>query len=797
MGSAMIRKASSQNTILPHDGIFCLALGVCLEIWVVIQHFLLAYYVVNAVIGFVASLILLYGVVRILMRLSYGGGAVPWVILAGVAYLLFRVHDIIFTLNNNWLMRWANTSIDLDELIQNVLLVASGMSVLIGVVRALQLSYQAQRLLMERNEALDREVVEHKASEQRARVSQEMLSVLVNAIPAAVFLVDTEGVVVVHNEHFSQVFGGGARDCRGVTLRDIMPDHLYETGKDLAMRIIEHDSHAEHFLGIADGRVYDSREYPVLDDAGNVSHVAVVAYDITEQLAAEESRLLLETAVGCAAESIMITDKEGRIEYVNPAFETMTGYTREEIIGRTPALLRSGHHDAEFYQALWQTIWAGNIWRGEFLNRRKDGALFREQATISPITDAQGMITHYVAVKRDVTRERQLERQVQQAQKIEIIGALAGGVAHDFNNVLSIILGHTELVLSRLAFDAPLRQNLEIIARTASRSSKLTKRLLAFSRQHTEEAGPLQAATLVQEQINILRVYLPSNIVISEDINFDAGYINGETSEVQQVIINLCTNASHAMQPGGGRLDLSLAPVLLAEALSTATGDMTAGAYIRLSIKDTGCGMDEQTRQRIFEPFFTTKEPGVGTGLGLPMVHGSVTRVGGAIDVSSSPGLGARFDVYWPRIEYTPTEKKTSEVIPCGDGRHVLVVDDMEDFNALTELNLVNYGFKVTPFSNPREAVAFFTHNADQVDVVITDYMMPEMNGVKLAGAMRRIRPDIPIVLLTGYASGITEENAATHGFNRVVRKPAASDVLARGIMDILAHTDKAFNSAT
>ncbi len=793
----MMRKELSQRATLPWDGAFCLGLGICLEIWVVIQHFLLTHYVINAVLGFFASLILIYGVVRILMRLSYGGGAIPWVILSGVFYLLFRVHDIIYTLNINLIMRWANTAIDLDELAQNMLLVCSGMSILIGVVRALQTSYQSQRLLMERNAALDREVAEHKASEQRARVSQEMLSVLINAIPAAVFLVDRPGVVVVHNEHFARVFGGAVRDFRGVMLRDILPAHLYEAGRNIALRIIENDSHTEHFLGTDDGRIYDSREYRVLDDEGNVSHVAVVAYDITERLAAEESRLLLETAVGHAAESIMITDKEGRIEYVNSAFEAMTGYKREEIIGRTPSLLRSGHHDAEFYQALWQTIEAGNIWRGEFLNRRKDGELFREQATISPITDAQGMITHYVAVKRDITRERQLERQVQQAQKIEIIGTLAGGVAHDFNNVLSIILGHTELVLARLAFDAPLRRNLEIIARTASRSSKLTKRLLAFSRQHTEEAGPLQAASLVQEQINVLRVYLPANIVISEDINFDAGYINGEISEVQQVIVNLCTNASHAMQPGGGRLDISLAPVLLGRVLSTTTGELAAGAYIRLSIQDTGCGMDEETRHRIFEPFFTTKEPGVGTGLGLPMVHGSVTRFGGAVDVSSSPGLGTHFDVYWPRIEYTPVEEKSAEAIPCGDGRHVLIVDDMEDFNALTELNLVNYGFKVTPFANPREAVAFFTHNAALVDVVITDYMMPEMNGVELAGAMRRIRPDMPIVLLTGYASGITKENADTHGFNLVVRKPAASDALACGLLALLTHKEEVTDSAT
>lgn len=764
----------------------CFGAGIILEIVVVIQHFFIPYYIFNAFVGLGASTLLVYGALRILTHLSAWQSSYIWVLLACVSFLSFRVVDVIVTLDRHYFAQLLGVPFDLDEMMRNLLLVFSGMLVLAAVLRAMYVAHTTQELLIQRNEALDREAREHKDSELQARISQETLTVLINALPAVVFLLDRDGRIVVHNRHFAKLYGDSEMDFSGIALRDVMPASVYEEGIQHGLYTCNCTSGSRGFINRFRGRIFDVKEYPVQDEKGNVSGSAVFAQDITERLAAEESRQLLETAVTCAAESIMVTDKQGHIEYVNPAFEHTTGYGRAEVVGHTPSILRSGHHDADFYRMLWARISNGAVWRGEFLNRRKDGVLLREHVTISPITDSQGAVTHYVAVKRDITRERELERQVQQTQKIDIIGTLAGGIAHDFNNVLAIILGHSELMCGLLDADHSLRKHLEAIMRTASRSSKLTKRLLVFSRENPEESGPLQASPIIQEQINIVRAYLPSNIQIIEMIAPDTGCIYSELSEVQQVVVNLCTNANYAMQPDGGTLEIVLEAIDLDAVLLTSTGELEPGAYVRLRLQDTGCGMDEETMFHIFEPFFTTKKAGAGTGLGLSMVHGSVTRFGGGVDVHSKPGQGARFDVYWPIVaRETPQQEEPVEIL-FGEGRCVLVVDDVEDFSVLTELNLVNHGFQVKAMSNPYEAVAYYQAHEEEIEAVITDYMMPEMNGRELALAIHDIRPNLPVVLLTGYASGITEENAHEHGFSLVLRKPVSSDLLASSLIHLI-----------
>jgi len=498
-------------------------------------------------------------------------------------------------------------------------------------------------------------------------------------------------------------------------------------------------------------------------------------------------RRLFTTAIQNAAESIMITDAAGAIQYVNPAFEKLTKFKLGEVKGRNPNILKSGKHDNAFYKELWDTICAGKVWRGRLTNKRKDGELFTEDAAISPIQNEQGVTTHFVAVKRDVTRERLLEQQVLQSQKLEAVGTLAGGIAHDLNNVLAVIIGHSEISMGHLEPDHPVRKSLEVIMRTADRSSQLIKRLLIFSRQGVSEPSPLEPAPLLKEQMKVIRSYLPSNIAISDFIDMDAGFILGEPIEIQQILFNLCTNANHAMQPEGGSLEIRLDAAVIMEERVVNAGILKPGEYVHLSVTDSGCGMEESVLKRIFEPFFTTKDVGMGTGLGLPMVHGSVTRSGGAIEVSSVLGKGSKFDVYWPQLVYEVSEVKEPAELPKGDGRMVLIVDDMVDFKELLEANLTVHGFRTAGFIEVNGALDFFRKNSGQVDIALVDYMMPGMNGNELAERLHEIRPDLPVVLVSGYSSSVTEENATEYGFAAAISKPVETAHLLHTISKCLS----------
>lgn len=500
-----------------------------------------------------------------------------------------------------------------------------------------------------------------------------------------------------------------------------------------------------------------------------------------------QERRLFTTAIQNAAESIMITDASGAIQYVNPAFEKLTKFKLAEVKGRKPSILKSGTHDNAFYKELWDSISAGKVWRGRLTNKRKDGELFTEDATISAIQNEEGITTHFVAVKRDVTREKLLEQQVLQSQKLEAIGTLAGGIAHDLNNVLAVIIGHSEISMGRLEPDHPVRKSLEVIMRTADRSSQLIKRLLIFSRQGVSEPSPLEPSPLVQEQMKVIRSYLPSNIKISDAIDKDAGFILGEPIEIQQILFNLCTNANHAMQPEGGSLAIRLDTTVIMEERVVNAGILKPGDYVHLCVIDSGCGMAESVLKRIFEPFFTTKDVGMGTGLGLPMVHGSVMSSGGAIEVNSAPGEGSQFDIYWPRLAEPPRTESQPMELPGGNGRIVLIVDDMVDFKELLEANLTVHGFQTAGFVEVGGALDFFRINSDRVDIALVDYMMPGMNGHELAERLHEIRPDLPVVLISGYSSSVTEENAAEYGFAAAISKPVETARLLNTIAKCLS----------
>jgi PAS domain S-box-containing protein len=359
----------------------------------------------------------------------------------------------------------------------------------------------------------------------------------------------------------------------------------------------------------------------------------------------------LATAVEQAAESIVITDSSGTIQYVNPAFERTTGYSRSEAIGKNPRILKSAIQDDSFYREMWNTISGGEVWTGRFINKRKDETLFEEEATISPVRDGTGRIVSFVGVKRDVTKEVALEKQLLHSQKMEAVGRLAGGVAHDFNNLLTAIIGYGQLVERRLDADNPLRSEVKEIMDAGHRAAALTSQLLAFSRRQTLVPRNINLNEIIDNLMRMLRRIIGEDVELSFQASPNLSPVFADPGQIEQVIMNLAVNARDAMAHGG-RLIIETSNALLDDAYCRKHLWARPGRYVQISVSDTGMGMDAETQRRIFEPFFTTKDIGRGTGLGLAVVYGIVKQHDGFIHVYSEPGQGTTFRLYLSAQDY-------------------------------------------------------------------------------------------------------------------------------------------------
>ena len=504
---------------------------------------------------------------------------------------------------------------------------------------------------------------------------------------------------------------------------------------------------------------------------------------------------LLTTAIEQAAEAIMITDAHEVIEYVNPAFERITGYTRAEAFGQRPRLLRSGQHDPTFYRALKATLAAGQVWRGEFVNRRKDGRLYHEKATISPVLDAHGLITHFVAVKRDATELAGLEEQLRQAQKMEVIGRLAGGVAHDFNNQLTVILGCLDLLELQLVETDPLRHQVAMMRNAAERSAALTRQLLVFSRKEALKPQALDLNALLRNLEKMVRRLIGEAITLVCEYDAHLPPLLADAGQFEQIVMNLAVNARDAM-PQGGRLALRTARVPLTGPLAQlmpAAGPVTAGSApapvecIRFSVSDTGAGMDEEVRRRCIEPFFTTKPAGQGTGLGLFTVYGIVQQYRGHLEIVSAPGRGATFHLYFPAAAGggEGVREEPPHEVPYG-AETVLVVEDQPDLLEIACGALRLHGYRVLPARGSGEAMLLAEQNPGRIDLLVTDVVMPLLSGVELARRLRGVRPELRVLFISGYP----HEEMARVGLSlhevSFLPKPFRPGELVRKVREIL-----------
>ena len=511
-----------------------------------------------------------------------------------------------------------------------------------------------------------------------------------------------------------------------------------------------------------------------------------VGTDITDKKRIGEERTLLSSVVEQAEENVLITDARRTIIYINPAFERSSGYQCEELKGQKLRTLRSDQHDEGFYHTTKKILDRGEVWMGVIINKGKNGTNFEIEGTISPIRNASGTITHFVAVGRNMSRFRRLERELQQAQKLDALGTLAGGIAHDFNNVLTAVMGLIELEALNAGEKSQTRRRMERVLSACCRARELVKQILAFSRQGDPQRKPVEIGPVVEDAVKMIRATLASTIDIRFVPQAGQSVIFGDPTQIHQVMVNLCTNAAHAMRDTGGILEIRLDDVEIDAIEAAEHLDMQSGSYVRIVVGDSGHGMDPKTLDRIFEPFFTTKGPGEGAGIGLSVVHGIVKSHGGRISAYSETGKGSTFEVFIPRMVgvVTPVDKPRPG-LATGSGR-ILLVDDEEIIVAVVTDMLKMLGYEVISANRSLDALALFRSRHDQLYLVITDLTMPEMTGMELAAEILRIRSDIPIILSTGFTNAEIRDKAMNMGIREVMKKPFIFQELAETVRCVL-----------
>lgn len=583
----------------------------------------------------------------------------------------------------------------------------------------------------------------------------------------------------------------------GYSYDELCGKHIWELGafKDIA-------ASKDAFKTLQDNEYIRYEDLPLETHAGHaiavefISNVYLVDQnkviqcnirDITASKQAKAERLQFMAAIEQVGDAIILTDVQGTIQFVNPAFKLMTGYSGQEVIGQNPRVLKSGKQDETFYRNLWKTISSGQTWAGRMDNKRKDGSLYTEETTISPVHNAAGQIVNYVAIKRDITEPLRLAADFQQAQKMAAVGLLAGGVAHDFNNMLGVILGFAEIALFKVNKEESLCGYLDEIIKAAKRSSDITRQLLAFASKQDIIPVVLDLNEAVESMIKMLRR------LIGEDI--DLAWLPGEglrpvkmdPVQIDQILANLCINARDAL-PDVGKITIKTENAVFDEIYCANHPEFIPGEYVILTVSDNGCGMDKDTIGQIFEPFFTRKGFGVGTGLGLSTVYGIVKQNNGFINVSSEPGAGTTFKIYLSRhVGQTDSPQEEDADIPLSRGETVLLVEDEPGILSMATMMLEQLGYRVLAAGTPAKAMTLAEKHRGEIQILITDIIMPEMNGRDLAKRQQTLYPETKVLFMSGYTADIIADHSVPDKGINFLQKPFTMQDLAVKVRETLA----------
>ncbi len=534
----------------------------------------------------------------------------------------------------------------------------------------------------------------------------------------------------------------------------------------------------------------------VFRDNGELEFVFGIGIDVTDQRlldeALRESEEKYRKIFENANEGIYRTTPEGRLLSVNPSLARMFGFSSpEEMIKGIKDIGKDLYVNPQDRENIIRLLREQDSVEGfEAEMRRQDKSTFWISISLHTVRDAAGNIVYLEGMNVDITERklseeerRTYEARLMRSQKLEAIGTLAGGIAHDFNNILSAIIGYSELAIDELPEDSAVSKNIMEVLKAGGRAKDLVKQILTFSRQMETQRKPVKIHLIMKEALKLLRSSIPSTITITEQIDAASGTVFADSTQIHQVIMNLCTNAYQAMLTTGGELTVTLEQLYLDSGFISKHPPLSEGVHLQITVRDTGCGMDTETLKRIFDPFFTTKEKAKGTGLGLATVHGIVTELGGAILVESSINKGSTFEIYLPvsQQEQEDMDDLHGEPTP-GTGEAILLVDDEEAIINFTQGMLNQLGYKVKGLCSSIDALNFFRSAPDEIDLIITDQTMPGITGSQLATEILKIRPGMPIILMTGYSETITQEEAFAQGIKEYLDKPFTKNMLAGAI---------------
>ena len=628
--------------------------------------------------------------------------------------------------------------------------------------RKIHLIYYGELIQTERRPLLlsiAQDITDRKQTEEALRSSEAQKSAILNGISANIAFVNDKLEILWANRTSAESVGRLPEEMIGPTCHSLWADPERPCANCPTVKAFQTRGSQKAIMTTPDGRIWDERAEPVFDDSGNLIGVVELAQDITEYKRLTDQEKLLSTAIEQAAEAVVITDATGTIQYVNPAAEVADGYRIDELIGQGVDIFKSGKHDNNFYKELWETINAGNVWSGRFINKKKDGTEYHEDATISPVYDKSGNLTNFVSVRHDITKQLELQQQLLQAQKMEAIGTLASGFAHDFNNKLQVISGCAELILYNKDLPEAIVNDIGIIKQTLDSSAELIKGMMVFSRKTPIELQPIELNKLITQNTSMLARSISKMIEIDLFLADDLWTIKAAPNQIDQILMNLAVNAADAM-PNGGNLTIKTNNIVLDAEFCRPYPNNKPGRYALITISDAGAGMDKETVSHIFEPFFTTKEAGKGTGLGLAVVYGIVEQHGGRIICDSTPSKGTTFRIYFPAIEEVPEEQyPANKEAPRGQGETILLVDDEPDFLKITSQILNKANYRVITASHGKEALELYKKHRAEIKLVVLDLLMPGMEWKDCLRALLRIDPTVRVLIATGYTkSGMTQE---------------------------------------
>jgi two-component system, cell cycle sensor histidine kinase and response regulator CckA len=624
--------------------------------------------------------------------------------------------------------------------------------------------------------------------------SPQIMTTLIESAMDAIISVDSEYKITIFNRAAAEMFLCPVEQALGRFLSEFIPQRFRQ----------HHDQHIQHFaetgittrrmgsLGTISGLRSNGEEFPL---EASISQCVVsgkriftvILRDVTERIRSQKMLSHMATVLEQMAELVVVTDLEGRIVMANQACELISGYSRDELLGKTPRIFKSGQHSPEFFENMWKSILQGETWSGQITNRKKDGNLAQESMTISPVRDKEGKIINFVSIRRDISKQLKLEEQIQHSQKMESIGRLAGGVAHDFNNLLTVINGTSELLLYDLPTNSPARAQVKEILHAGTRAAQLTRQLLTFSRRQVVAPQICDINRVVVEMKSLLQRLIGEDIKLLSALDPALQKTEIDPGQLEQIVVNLAVNARDAM-PEGGTLILETANVELDEGYTSRHAGMNPGQYVMLAITDTGKGIPPEIRSKIFEPFFTTKELGKGTGLGLSTVYGIVDSYKGNIWVYSEMGKGTVFKIYFP-ANTSPPESARATTAPVqlrGDNQVVLLVEDEESVRRLGKAILERAGYQVYEARDGKEALEMITSTNQKIDLLITDVIMPKMSGRQLVEEAQQLIPQVKVLFISGYTDQIfahTDDLAPGMAF---VQKPFSTEEILKKIRLVL-----------